>query len=234
MPGEIVADERERSSGVPAFLEDLGAEVEYKMLEVADYLVNGLAVERKTMRDFVSSLFDGRLFDQAYRSNASYDNSLLIVEGNVRSRLEELKNPRWFWGGLASLVLDYDVRCFFTPDQEQTAQLLYTLIGRGKKNGKRQDKERRPPPLIVRRPRSGELDRLQVSIVSGLPGVGPKLAEQLLTRFGSIRSVFEASATEMAVGAGIGSARALALRKLLDAQYKNPNPGQASLGEEEE
>jgi len=214
----VMADERERASGIPEELKSLGARVEYRVLDVADYLTGEYSVERKSVRDFIGSVFDGRLFDQAYRLSKSYDNVLLIVEGDINQRLEELKNPRWFWGGVASAVLDYEMKCFFTPDTKQTAQLIHTIGKRGEKERKKG--ERGAPPLIVRKPRSGELDRVQVSIVSALPGVGPKLAAQLLTHFGSVRRVFQASATEMAVRAGIGRSRALSLRKKLDADYK--------------
>ncbi|TMI60055.1 heavy metal resistance protein CzcA, partial [Candidatus Bathyarchaeota archaeon] len=185
-----MADERERASGIPEELKSLGARVEYRVLDVADYLTGDYSVERKSVRDFIGSVFDGRLFDQAYRLSKSYDNVLLIVEGDINQRLEELKNPQWFWGGVASAVLDYEMKCFFTPDTKQTAQLIHTIGKRGEKERKKG--ERGAPPLIVRKPRSGELDRVQVSIVSALPGVGPKLAAQLLTHFGSVRRVFQA------------------------------------------
>jgi DNA excision repair protein ERCC-4 len=228
----VVADERERASGVPHELESLGIRVEYRVLDVGDYLTGEYAVERKSVRDFIGSVFDGRVFDQAYRLGKSYENVLLIVEGDIRERLEKLKNPRWFWGGVASALLDYEMKCFFTPDTKQTAQLIHTLAQRAEKQRKKG--ERGAPPLIVRKPRSGELDRVQVSIVSALPGVGPKVAEQLLLHFGTIRRIFEASTTEMAVGAGIGRSRALGLRKMLDADYKAKGKhGQTRLKEED-
>lgn len=202
------------------------------MLDVGDYLTGDYAVERKSVRDFIGSLFDGRVFDQAYRLGKSYENVLLIVEGDINEKVGKLKNPRWFWGGVASALLDYDMKCFFTPDTKQTAQLIQTLGQRAEKE--RRKGERSAPPLIVRKPRSGELDRVQVSIVSSLPGVGPKLAEKLLVHFGTVRRVFEASTTEMAVGAGLGRSRALGVRKMLDADYKaNERHGQVGLKEED-
>ncbi len=202
------------------------------MLDVGDYLTGDYAVERKSVRDFIGSLFDGRVFDQAYRLGKSYEKVLLIVEGDINEKVGKLKNPRWFWGGVASALLDYDMKCFFTPDTKQTAQLIQTLGQRAEKE--RRKGERSAPPLIVRKPRSGELDRVQVSIVSSLPGVGPKLAEKLLVHFGTVRRVFEASTTEMAVGAGLGRSRALGVRKMLDADYKaKERHGQVGLKEED-
>jgi DNA excision repair protein ERCC-4 len=224
-----VADERERPSGVPEELRSLGAFVEYKVLDVADYLVGQFAVERKSVRDFISSLYSGRLFDQAHRMGQSYETIFLIVEGDLWEEIGNARNPRSLWGALISIVLDFGLNTFFAPDSKQTAQFLYTL---GK--GGRHRRGSSGPPLIVRKPRSADLKRVQISVLSSLPGVGPRMAEQLLAHFGSLRKVLAASVTEMSVGAGLGTTRALTLVKLLDAGYKGSKtvPSQASLSQE--
>jgi ERCC4-type nuclease len=96
------------------------------------------------------------------------------------------------------------------------------LITLGK--GGRYKGHRGPPPLVVRKPRSEDVKRLQEFIVSSVPGIGPRTAEQLLSYFGSLRRIFGSSVTEMAVGAGIGKTKALRIRTLLDASYK-PSKG---------
>ena len=53
MKFRVVVDEREKPSGVPDLLKESGLQVEYKVLEVGDYVVSwGCAVERKGERDF--------------------------------------------------------------------------------------------------------------------------------------------------------------------------------------
>ena len=222
----IVADEREKPSGVPDELRSLGATVDYRVLDVADYLVGPYAVERKSARDFVSSLYSGRLFDQAHRLGQAYQTVLLVVEGDLWQSSKGVRNPRSLWGALISAVLDFGLNAFFTPDAKQTAQFLVTL---GKGGRHRRGSE--SPPIIVRKPRSQELKRVQLSVLSSLPGIGPRMAEQLLSHFGSLRKVFAASVTEMSVGADVGRSRALALTRLLDAGYKASRtlPSQSSL-----
>jgi DNA excision repair protein ERCC-4 len=215
----IVVDEREKPSGVPDALRAKGASVEFRVLEVADYIVGEYAVERKSVRDFVSSLFSGRLFDQAYRIGESYRDKILVVEGSLDNELKRTRNPRSIWGALISSVLDFDMHCFFTRDAEESAEFLITLGKGGRYKGRPG-----PPPLVVRKPRSEDMKRLQEFIVSSVPGVGPRTAEQLLSYFGSLRRTFAASVTEMSVGAGIGKTKALKLRALLDASYK-PSKG---------
>ncbi len=225
----IIADEREKPSGVPEAVRSLGASVEYRLLDIADYVVGAYAVERKSVRDFVSSLYSGRLFDQAHRLGQAYETIFLIVEGDLWEELGRARNPRSLWGALISSVLDFGLNTFFAPDEKQTAQFLITL-GRGGRHRRGSG----GPPLIVRKPRTPDLKRVQISVLSSLPGVGPRMAEQLLGHFGSLRKVLAASLTEMSVGAGLGKARALNLVKLLDAGYKGSKtvPSQASLGEE--
>lgn len=206
-----------------------GAFVEYKVLDVADYLVGQFAVERKSVKDFVSSLYSGRLFDQAHRLGESYQTTFLIVEGDLWKEIGNARNPRSLWGALISIVLDFGLNTFFAPNTKQTAQFLFTLA-----KGERRKRGSGGPPVIVRKPRTTDLKRVQVSILSSLPGVGPRMAEQLLAHFGSLRKVLAASVTEMSVGAGLGKTRALSLVKLLDAGYKGSRivPSQSSLSQE--
>lgn len=215
MTVRIIADERERRSGVADELRTLGALVEYRVLDVADYVVGQWAVERKSVRDFFSSLYSGRLFDQAHRLGEAYDTNFLIVEGDLWKDPSEIRNPRSLWGALVSAVLDFGLNTFFSPNTEETAQFLFTLA-----TGGRHKKGSGPPPLIVRKPRTTDTARIQVSILSSMPGVGPQMAERLLAHFGSLRKVFSASVTELAVGARLSRAKALSIVKLLDSGYK--------------
>ena len=225
----IIVDERERPSGVPDELRSLGAPIEFRVLDVADYVVGSYAVERKSVRDFVSSLYSGRLFDQAHRMGEAYRTSMLVIEGDLWEELKRVRNSRSLWGALISSVLDFGLNMFFTPDGKQTAQFLFTL---GK--GGRHTKGSGGPPIVVRKPRSKDLNRLQLSVLGSLPGIGPRMAEQLLGYFGSLRKVFSASMTEIAVGAGLSRSRALALTKLLDSRYNVSRTviPQASLNQE--
>jgi len=211
----VIADEREKPSGVPEELEQMGVMVDYRVLDIADYVVGEYAIERKSARDFVSSLFSGRLFDQAYRLGEAYQIIILIVEGDLEGEMQRLRNPRSLWGALISAVLDFRLLCFFTRDQHQTAEFIVTLGKGGRYKGKSGG-----PPLVVRKPKGGDVRRVQLSIVGSLPSIGPRMAEQLLSTYGSVRKVFSASVTEMAIGAGIGRSRALSLNKILDTPYK--------------
>jgi DNA excision repair protein ERCC-4 len=209
----IVADTREATSGIPKLLEKKGIYVQTKTLDVGDYVAGEYVVERKTVRDFLSSLYGGRLFEQAQRISQTYSNYLLVVEGDVQETLSDLKNPRVFWGTLLALGLNFNFKVFFTLDREQTTDFLYVLVQTAHR------KAGAIRPILVKKPRMATVKDRQLSILESLPTIGPKLAERLLESYGSVRRVFAASPTELGVKGGIGRARAKRIQEVLDAEY---------------
>ncbi len=207
----VIVDERERSQ-VPARLKELALTLDYRLLDEGDYIVSGYAVERKTMRDFLLSLYSGRLFDQAYRLGQAYRLPLLVVEGNLNSALKDMRNPRVFWGALVTLSFGYGLRIFFTRDPEETAELINILA-------RHPPELRSKPPIIVRKPKSSKIREGQVALVQGLPGVGGRLTEQLLKRFGTPRRIFQAPESELVLRGGLGRATAAKITSLLNADY---------------
>jgi ERCC4-type nuclease len=55
------------------------------------------------------------------------------------------------------------------------------------------------------------------------------MAEKLLISFGSVRNVFRASRSELAMKGGIGHARATKIQELLDSEYGHSKVKQAKL-----
>ena len=219
----IIADTREVASKIPRILERNGTYVQVKTLDIGDYVIGEYVVERKAVHDFLSSLYGGRLFEQAQRISHAYGNYLLIVEGDIQEVLADLRNPREFWGALIALAFDMDFKIFFTVDQEQTAEFLNVFA---RKTHRRRSTLR---PLLVKKPRLATIKDRQLSILESLPTIGPKLGERLLQSFGSVRPAFTASLTELAVKGGIGWARAKKIQEVLDAQRPRRGLKQAEL-----
>ena len=61
---KIIIDYREKESLIPSELMHIGCEVEYKNLQVGDYIVNQTIIERKTINDFLNSMMNKRLIIQ--------------------------------------------------------------------------------------------------------------------------------------------------------------------------
>ncbi len=205
---KIVADVHEENSPVLFFLERLGVRIEIKHLDVADYVVSErVGVERKSANDYVNSMFNLRLFDQAKRLSEAYEKPILIVEGNVF----DYAKRKAIFGSFSSLIIDYGVTVFHTRDSEETAELLYLLAKREKEHGLKLKIRSKPKMLSLR--------EKQLFLVTGLPNINVKLAERLLYRFGTPRRVFMASRRELEKVSGIGEKISREIEKVLDTPY---------------
>jgi DNA excision repair protein ERCC-4 len=209
----IVVDERERKSGIPDLLKKIGVKVEMMSLSVGDYIVAPeTAVERKSVSDFISSVFDGRLFDQCNRLKEHFEHPTIIIEGNVDEIDKITENPLVFYGALSSVVLDFKIPVVPTPNASHTVKLLISMCARqGTVRG----------PFLKKIRKSGDLQGQQLSILSSLPGVGGKLAERMLEKFGSPNNSLNASSLELSKINGMGEARAQRIRKILDTEIKD-------------
>ena len=79
----IIADNREKESGIPDMLTAKKVNIIFRQLFVGDYHINDhIVIERKTSVDFVQSIIDGRLFSQCAKLRKSSAVPLIIVEGN--------------------------------------------------------------------------------------------------------------------------------------------------------
>jgi len=169
-------------------------------------------VERKSVSDFISSVFDGRLFDQCNRLKEHFEHPCIIIEGNVDEIDNITENPLVFYGAMSSVVLDFKIPVIPTPTASHTAKLLVSMCARqGTVKG----------PFLKKIRKSGDLKQQQLSILCSLPGVGEKLATRMLEKFGSTSNSLNASYVELSKISGMGEARAQKIRKILDASNKN-------------
>jgi len=213
MPPKIIADIRESAFVVQA-LRRMKADVVEKMISPGDYVVGeGFALERKTFKDFVSSIFKKRLFEQIERLREAYPRCCLIVEGDVAYGVANLSNPLVFWGALAKTTIEWNLSTVFTTNEEQTAQFLFSLAK------KLQEEEGKELMEARYKPRRYSLADEQRFAVQGLPTVGPKSADKLLERFGSVHRVYAATEHELMRVEGFGKIRAQKIKQFLDKPY---------------
>ncbi len=217
----VVADERERQSGVPERLSKLDVRVYFSQLAVADYVVNPeIAAERKSIGDFVSSVYDGRLFAQASALASSYRKPYIIVEGDVNKVSGMVKNPASYFGAIASVTLAYDLRLMHTANADETALAIAALV----KNSRARPV---PPGLMQAPPKSKDEAQQQLYLVSSLPGVGMKLAKRMLGRYGTPRRVASLTEAQFSMIPGVGAKRASKIARILDTKYAGWQEGKA-------
>ncbi len=127
----MVIDEREKKSGIPDLLKEIGVKVEMKNLPIGDYIVaSETVVERKSIHDFISSVFDGRLFDQCNRLKEHFEHPAIIIEGDTDEINQITENPLVFYGAISSVALDFKIPVLPTPNASNTAKLLVAMCAR--------------------------------------------------------------------------------------------------------
>ena len=224
MPVRIVVDEWEKSSNIPELLKNAGAIIDFTQLKVGDYVVSSeTAVERKTVRDLISSIYDGRLFLQCSDLVKYYQKPLLVMQGNIAELGEnsedvggtediKLHTERMSlaYDALITVATEFRIPIIHTPSPEQTAQLLVTLVNRSLQEAKATG------PLLRKIKKENPIDIQQLSVLASLPGVGEKLAARMLKKFHTPLRALNASAAELATIPGFGFARAERVRKVLN------------------
>ena len=208
----IVVDDREQKSGIPNLLKSVGLNVEMKTLPVGDYIVAPeTIIERKSIRDLLASVFDGRLFDQCSRLKENFEHPIILMEGNVDEIEEITDNPLIFYGALSTVVIDFKIPVIPTPSAAHTAKLLVSMCSR---------KDIPKGPFLKKIKKSSDLEKQQLSSLCSLPGIGEKFAVRMLEKFGTPLRVFTATTSELAKVEGLGEARAKKIKKVLDTKNK--------------
>ena len=212
----IIIDERERKSGIPKLLKDIGVNVEIKTLPIGDYIVSHeTVVERKSINDLIASIFDGRLFDQCNRLKEHFQFPIILLEGNVDEIESITENPLVFYGALSTIAIDYKIPIIQTPNASHTAKLLVSLSSR---------KESIKGPLLKKIKKSNDVQKQQLSVLCSLPGVGEKIAIRMLEKFESPLKVLSASTKDLAKIPGLGESRAKKIKKMLEKKSRHTKP----------
>jgi Fanconi anemia group M protein len=209
---KIAVDYREKASGLIQLLSEADLSLEVKKIPYGDYVINEkIIVERKTARDFLISIIDGRLFSQLSNLKKHSQNPIMIIEGNPFQ--EDIRiDPNAIKGALVSIQAIWYIPALFSRSKEETRDILL-MIGR--------QEETNSDEVQLRggyRPR--RLKSKQLFILQGLPKVGPTMAKRLLEHFRSVSSTMNASVQELTEVEGVGEATAQTIRQTLDAEYQ--------------
>lgn len=207
----VYADSREGNSKVIRYLSQMEMDVKVQSMAVADYQVSDeVAIERKTAKDFVSSMIDKRLFKQARELSEEFKRPLMILEGD--DLYSGMVNPNAIRGTIASIALDFGISIIPTRDAQDTAAMIKRIAIR-EQSGEKANIQIRTDKKPV------SLWEQQLFIVESLPSIGPVNAKNLLEHFGSVSDVFNASESELMEVEGIGKITAQSIRKVIDSKY---------------
>jgi Fanconi anemia group M protein len=180
---------------------------------VGDFLLSDkVVVERKEVDDFASSIIDGRLFEQSAKLKETYQNPIMLIEGQTLTGSGRVR-PEAMMGAYASVLVDYGIPILWTQKPAETAQLMFAIARREQLQEKR-------APRIMTAPKSTNLEDQQEFIVSSLPNIDRTRAKRLLNSFQTVQQVFTASKEELMSVSGIGEKISEEVRKVLTSKYR--------------
>jgi DNA excision repair protein ERCC-4 len=157
-------------------------------------------VERKTVADFVLSVEDGRLFEQAWALRGASRRPLIVVEGEEPYDAARM-SPHALRGILAALLVGYGVPLLRTASVGETAEWVEVIARREERRLARRPAEVAPSDA-----------RVAMDVLGAIPGVGDARARRLVERFGSVRAVLAAREDALGDVPGIGPVTARAIR----------------------
>jgi len=203
----VAVDYREKETA--EFLKMFGAIVNMDALVVGDFVCSDrVVVERKDHSDFVGSIIDGRLFEQAHHMRDHFEKPVFIIEGNSDRDI----SVNALKAAIATLATQYNASVLNTKNPKDTALTVFWLAKKEQQDAKRELSVR-----VGKKPKDER--RLQEEIVCGLPGVGREYAKRLLEHFGSVKEVFGAGEDELKKVKGIGDKLASRIRRISERKY---------------
>jgi DNA excision repair protein ERCC-4 len=215
---EVVVDLHERASGVPDALHGLGVLVELAPLPAGDYAVGAeTIVERKSVLDLHGAILKGRFWPQLGKLRAECQFPYLLVEGRDVDRGPLHPNAI---RGACLAAMEQGIRLLRTDDRRDSARWLHRLAVRSQRVVSAPDR-----PAYAQRPKASPGIPAAEAVLAAVPGISVASARALLSRFGSVHAVFQASRAELIAVPGIGPERAQALDETFRLQVGPVHPG---------
>ena len=208
---KVIIDNRERNPDIIESLENFNVNLEFATVPVGDYIVSDrICIERKTYSDFASSIMNSRIFEQADRLKKSFEKPMLLIENDGEGfRLS--KNV--IIGAIMKMYTEYGLQVLFSESPEESA-LMISKIAEREQEGKKHE------PRLVGLKKAYTDYEWQLLILSSIPGVGTKIAKDMLAEFGSIRLVANADVKDLMKVDKIGKKKAQRIYDVLNADAK--------------
>jgi len=188
-------------------------EVIVKPLDFDYVLSDQCSAERKTVQDFVNSLYDNRIFRQFAAMSENYEKRVLLLESSDlwRDLSDTGIQVQSFSNALFALQDGFNCRVIFSKNPTMSAFELYHLA-------KREQTSSRRIPVIRRKERALTLPDQQKFLLCGLPGVSTAIAERILEKYVTPIQFFSTSPREWKVR-GIGKEKMRNIERVLYTPY---------------
>ena len=178
---------------------------EVKQLPVGDMWIGDLIIERKSIKDLEASILDGRYREQRGRILAYCQENktqpLYIFEGALSSHTGRLTTAT-IMKFINRLVFHYNIPVVQTGSLAETVELLKAI--EEQQQEKPESLQRKTDLIKVtdglhvqKKVNAQDPRQFSIAALMQCPGVSAKIAEALVTAFGSIKGVMEAPVKEI-------------------------------------
>lgn len=223
-PPRVVVDVREFRSSLPSLLHGRSMVIVPCMLTVGDYILSpSICIERKSIKDLISSFKDGRLYTQAETMQLHYKCPMLLIEfdQNKSFTLEPFADLSGTLNSVSASNATSDLqsklvlltlafprlRIIWSSSPYQTAEIFESL--------KTQEPE--PDPIAAvrigleggQKAEDQSFNREPQDMLRIVPGVTGKNIKNLVVEMGSLREVANASVNELEPAVGREAGRAI-------------------------
>jgi ERCC4-type nuclease len=201
---DLKIDFREQRSGI---VEELGKltyqlTIEICTLQTGDYLIGDkIIVERKTLSDFLTSIKNCRIFQQAYRMAQSGKNGLIILEGDKSMVESSSMSRKAVQGALIHLEVFIGIPVIRSLNIQETAVLLNDIFHQCKQQELPRQKQIISKSFGIQ---INKKKRQKLFLIQNLPGIGTKKGLVLLKSFSTIENIINASPADLIKTQGIG------------------------------
>jgi ERCC4-type nuclease len=172
-------------------------EVIRQKLDVGDYFIpadKSLLIERKTVMDYLNSVFDTRLWDELARmkeSKLSDEGKLipiLLIEGNWNfvlkfGKKEDKHVIGTIYASLLSTIASFGVNVISSPSIMWTPYIIASMV---KWLGK--PKSINPP---IYKPKALTLDEVAIRVLSSFPHISVERAKKILKHYGTLKNALD-------------------------------------------
>ncbi|KAK6586454.1 hypothetical protein PZA11_001511 [Diplocarpon coronariae] len=221
-PPRVVVDVREFRSSLPSLLHGRSMVIVPCMLTVGDYILSpSICIERKSIKDLISSFRDGRLYNQAETMQLHYKSPMLLIEfdHNKSFTLEPFADLSGSLNSVSAANATSDLqsklvlltlafprlRIIWSSSPYQTAEIFESL--------KTQEPE--PDPIAAvrigleggQKAEDQSFNREPQDMLRVVPGVTGKNIKSLVVEMGSLREVANATPEELEPVVGKEAAR---------------------------
>jgi len=164
-------------------IEEYGYNTEVISLSIGDYTWGEYVIERKTTKDFLNTLFSGRLWNQVYDMMVNYKHPILILEGGfvypwTRS---DWKKMVAMISAIARIVAKFNISVVTTQDNKMTASLICSIYKASESKG----------GLKPVKKKGHTISEIKENILTCIPGIGRSTAKSILAEYKSIKNIID-------------------------------------------